>query len=76
MRVISVFGSDAWLGGESPRLYHSKDDGNTWHLVELPHKGSGGHAVAHIRFQSELVGTVEAYDGTQWSTVDGGQTWK
>jgi len=76
IRVISVFGSNVWLGGESPHLYHSKDDGTTWHLIQLPKKGTGPHAVTHIRFQGEQVGTVEADDGTQWSTVDGGQTWK
>jgi len=76
VRVISVFGSNVWLGGESPRLYHSKDDGTTWQLVQLPNKGIGAHAITHIRFQSEQAGTAEADDGTQWSTVDGGQTWK
>jgi photosystem II stability/assembly factor-like uncharacterized protein len=76
MRVISVFGSDVWLGGESLRLYHSKDDGATWHLIQLPEKSAGADAVTHIRFQSEQLGTAEADDGTQWSTADGGQTWK
>lgn len=76
MRIVSVFGSNVWLGGESPRLYQSKDDGTTWHLVQLPNKGIGAHAITHIRFQSEQVGTAEADDGTQWSTVNGGQTWK
>jgi photosystem II stability/assembly factor-like uncharacterized protein len=76
MRVISVFGSNVWLGGESPRLYHSKDEGTTWHPVQLPNKGVGAHAVTHIRFQGEQVGTADAADGTQWSTVDGGLTWK
>lgn len=76
MRVVSVFGSDVWLGGESPRLYHSNDDGTTWHLVQLPSKSIGAHAVTHIVFRGEQVGIVEADDGTQWSTVDGGQTWK
>lgn len=76
MCVISVFGSNVWLGGESLRLYHSKDEGTTWHPVQLPNKGIGTHAVTHIRFQGEQLGTAEADDGTQWSTVDGGLTWK
>ena len=76
VRVISVFGSNVWLGGESPRLYHSRDDGTTWHLVQLPNKGIGAHAIMHIRFQSEQAGTAEADDGTQWNTADGGQTWR
>ena len=56
MRVISVFGSNVWLDGESPHLYHSKDGGITWHLVQLPNKGIGAHAVTHIRFESEQLG--------------------
>jgi hypothetical protein len=76
IRVVSVFGNEVWLGGEDLRLYHSQDDGTTWHLVPLLTKSSGEHAITHIRFQSEQAGTVEADDGTQWSTVDGGRTWK
>jgi photosystem II stability/assembly factor-like uncharacterized protein len=76
MRVVSVFGSEVWLGGEKLRLYHSIDNGTTWLLVRLPNKDNGEHAITHIRFQSGQVGTVEADDGTQWDTIDGGQTWK
>jgi hypothetical protein len=76
MRVVSVSGSSVWLGGENLRLYHSEDDGATWRLVPLPNKDTGAHAVTHIRFQGELAGTVDADDGTQWSTVDGGLIWK
>jgi hypothetical protein len=76
IRVVSVFGNEVWLGGEDLRLYHSQDDGTTWHLIPLLTKISGEHAITHIRFQSEQAGTVEADDGTQWSTVDGGRTWK
>ena len=76
IRVVSVFGSNVWLGGESLRLYHSRDDGTTWHLVQLPNKDIRAHDVTHIRFQSEQAGTVEADDGTLWSTVNGGQSWK
>ena len=76
MRVVAVSGDEVWLGGESLRLYHSDDNGATWHIVQLPAKGSGEHVVAHIHFQSAQMGTVESDDGTQWSTVDGGTTWR
>ena len=76
IHVIAVFGSDVWLGGESLRLYHSTDDGSTWHPIRLPNKPIGAHAVTHIRFKNEQAGTVDADDGTQWTTIDGGHTWK
>ena len=76
MRVLSVYGGEVWIGGDDLRLYRSQDDGATWQLIQLPKKDSGAHAVTHIRFQSGQAGTVEADNGTQWTTVDGGQTWK
>jgi len=76
MRVVSVFGSDVWIGGDNLHLYRSQDDGITWHLVQLPKKAAGARAVTHIHFQGEQAGTVEADNGTRWTTVDGGQTWK
>lgn len=76
MRVVSVFGSEVWLGGEKLRLYHSIDNGTTWLLVQLPNKDNGEHAITIIHLQGGHVATVEADDGTQWDTIDGGQTWK
>jgi len=76
IRVISVFGNNVWLGGESLHLYHSQGDGATWSLVQLPNKEIGIRSVTRIHFQSEQAGTVEADNGVRWSTVDGGQTWK
>jgi photosystem II stability/assembly factor-like uncharacterized protein len=76
MRVVSIFGGEVWLGGESLRLYHSNDNGATWHMVQLPTKGNGEPVITHIHFLSAQMGNVESDDGTQWSTVDGGKTWK
>jgi Photosynthesis system II assembly factor YCF48/Putative zinc-finger len=76
MRVVSVFDSDVWVGGEELHLYHSTDNGATWNAVTLPNKAAGEHAVAHIRFQTQQAGTVEAEDGTSWTTTDGGRTWE
>jgi hypothetical protein len=76
MRVVAVFSNDVWVGGEDLRLYHSSDNGTTWSLISLPGKTGGEQAIAHIVFQSPQAGTVEAGDGTSWTTIDGGKTWK
>lgn len=75
MRVVAVFGNDVWIGGEGLKLYHSSNNGATWSLVSLPEKTSDGHAITHVVFQPPLAGSVEADDGTSWTTVDGGKTW-
>jgi hypothetical protein len=75
MRVVSVFDTEVWIGGENARLYHSSDNGNTWNLVPLPMNNGTYHIIVHIRFQTARTGTVEAADGTSWATVDGGVTW-
>ena len=75
MRVIAVFGSDVWIGGENARLYHSTDNGATWKLIALPSKDGRSHTIAHIHFQTAQSGTVESEDGIVWTTSDGGATW-
>jgi len=76
MRVVSVFGDQVWLGGEGLRLYHSADGGATWVPVDLPSKGGSAPAIAHVHFDTAQTGSVQAGDGVQWSTTDGGRTWK
>jgi hypothetical protein len=76
MRVVSVFDSEVWIGGDSSRLYHSTDNGTTWNLVALPDKDGREHSIAHIHFQTVQSGTVESDDGTVWITSNGGSTWK
>jgi hypothetical protein len=75
MRVVSVFNADVWVGGERSRLFHSADSGTTWKILTLPEKGGSEHVIAHVRFQTSLLGTVQAADGTSWATADGGATW-
>jgi photosystem II stability/assembly factor-like uncharacterized protein len=65
-----------WVGGEGQRLYRSTNNGTTWVPIALPTKGTGAHTIAHIRFADALAGTVEAEDGTIWTTTDGGASWK
>ena len=76
MRVVTVYGRTVWAGGDSPRLYRSTDNGATWSSVALPNKGTAPHAIAHILFTSPDAGTAEAEDGTQWTTTDGGASWR
>jgi hypothetical protein len=75
MHVVSTNGSVVWAGGENDRLYRSNDEGATWQPVTLPQKNGAGHVLANIRFTSALAGTIDAADGTTWSTSDGGATW-
>ncbi|HKR28013.1 MAG TPA: zf-HC2 domain-containing protein [Acidobacteriaceae bacterium] len=75
IRVISVAGSDVWAGGDDLRLMDSTDNGSTWTPVTLPTKTAPTHAIVHIRAQSPASLTVEADDGTVWSSADGGATW-
>ena len=76
MRVVYVAGGEVWAGGEGTRLYRSADNGTTWTRVELPEKRGAEHTIVHLRFESARRGTVEAEDGTAWSTSDGGRTWR
>ncbi len=75
MHMVSVVGQTVWAGGENDILYRSQDDGQSWQRVALPQKNGAPHMIAHIRFESARAGTVEAADGTTWTTDDGGSTW-
>ena len=76
MRVLSVYEGEVWVGGEQSAVMRSFDDGTTWRVVSLPEKNGKDHVIAHIRFDSAEAITIEAVDGTAWSSVDGGETWK
>lgn len=75
MHAVAVLGTTVWTGGENSELYGSEDNGATWTAVTLPAKGEGAHTIAHIRMNSTTTITVEAADGTTWTSVDGGATW-
>lgn len=75
MRVILVAGADVWAGGDDLRLLRSADNGNTWTPVTLPAKSAATHSIVHIVAQSPASLTVEADDGTVWTSTDGGATW-
>lgn len=75
MHVVSVFNDNVWIGGENTRVYHSADNGSTWNVVVLSEKNGSDHVISHVRFKTAKAGTVEAADGTEWTTADGGATW-
>jgi len=75
LRTVSVVGTEVWAGGAGPRLYHSPDDGQTWSQVPLPPK-KGADSIEHIRFDTPENGTIDANNGTAWTTSDGGKTWE
>jgi len=75
LHVVATVGGMVWTGGENDALYRSQDEGATWQPVQLPPKNGAGHVLAHIRFNDAATGTIEASDGTTWSTSDGGMTW-
>ncbi|MGB6191158.1 MAG: hypothetical protein WBF42_01710, partial [Terracidiphilus sp.] len=76
MHVLAIVGDTVWTGGEESQVFRSLDEGETWQEVPLPRKNGGNHTIAHIRFESATEGTIEAVDGAQWRTNDGGRTWK
>ncbi len=76
IRVLSSYAGEVWLGGEKSNVLRSFDNGTTWRVVPLPEKNGKDHSIAHIRFDSAELITIEAADGTEWSSADGGETWK
>ena len=76
MRVLSIYASEVWLGGEKSTVMRSFDNGTTWRVVPLPEKNGKDHAITHIRFENAATIEIEAADGTEWSSLDGGETWK
>jgi photosystem II stability/assembly factor-like uncharacterized protein len=76
MQTLAVFGGEVWVGGENSQVFRSLDNGTSWRVVALPEKDGTEHTIAHIRFNTALKITIEASDGTTWTTADGGATWK
>lgn len=76
MHVLSIYAGEVWVGGDKSTVMRSFDNGTTWRVVPLPEKNGKDHAIAHIRFENAETITIEAADGAEWSSVDGGETWK
>lgn len=75
-RVVSVSGAEVWAGGDRLSLFRSLDRGDTWVPVALPEKSGRDHSIAHIRIESSQSITVEAADGTTWTSTDSGKSWQ
>ncbi len=76
MRVLSIYAGEVWVGGEKSTVMRSFDNGTTWRVVPLPEKNGKDHAIAHIRFENAETVMIEAADGAEWSSTDGGETWR
>ncbi len=76
MHTLAVFVGEVWVGGENAQVFRSLDNGTSWRIVALPDKDGTNHTIAHIRFNSAQEITIEASDGTAWTTTDGGASWK
>jgi hypothetical protein len=76
IHVLSVSGQQLWAGGDHSRIYHSTDDGQTWKVAILPPKNGADHSIAHVRSASEREIRINASDGTEWTSTDGGVTWR
>lgn len=75
MHTLAVFVGEVWVG-ENAQVFRSLDNGTSWRIVALPDKDGTNHTIAHIRFNSAQEITIEASDGTAWTTTDGGASWK
>jgi photosystem II stability/assembly factor-like uncharacterized protein len=76
MHTLAVSEGEVWVGGENAQVFRSLDNGTSWRVVALPDKDGTNHTIAHIRFNSAQEITIEASDGTAWTTTDGGASWK
>ena len=75
-RVVSLFGSDIWAGGDHLRLFHSVDNGVTWTEVQLPASADHSHAITHIRIDNPQKITIEDDTGMSWTTSNTGASWQ
>lgn len=76
IRVLSVYGEQVWAGSTGNQVYRSMNNGRAWTAIVLPEKNGAGHAIAHIRLESPRDIRIEATDGTGWTSLDGGATWR
>jgi photosystem II stability/assembly factor-like uncharacterized protein len=84
---IAIVGNNAWIisGGMQSRVFHTKDKGTTWEVVQTPllygEPSTGGYSIA---FADKLNGIICGGDYTNKTlnlknkaiTNDGGKTWK
>jgi Photosynthesis system II assembly factor YCF48 len=74
--VVSVVGSDVWVGGDDGALFRSHDGGQHWSRVPLVSSlGTETGTIVSIKFNDPQQGIVLTSGGSQWTTSNGGATW-
>jgi photosystem II stability/assembly factor-like uncharacterized protein len=71
-RAVATVGADVWAGSRGGVLYHSPDGGKTWKQTPFP----AAQDIVSIAFSNARTGTIVTSTGEQYSTSDGGQTWR
>lgn len=71
-RAVAAVGANVWAGGSGGALYHSTDGGATWVRVEI----GTSEDIVRVTFKDAQHGTATGASGAQWTTEDGGQSWK
>ena len=73
---ISAIGSAVWVGGSSGKLFHSVDDGVSWHPVQLTEEGIPIHeGIVKLEVNGESL-RVKTAAGLTFVTEDGGAHWQ
>ncbi|MGA3212421.1 MAG: hypothetical protein ABSD20_14030 [Terriglobales bacterium] len=70
--ALAAVGEDVWAAGAKGALFHSVDDGVTWHRLSSP----SPQDLVSIEFSDHHDGIVTDADNTHYSTHDGGQSWQ
>jgi photosystem II stability/assembly factor-like uncharacterized protein len=83
---LVISGHDAWIasGGAASRVFHSRDGGRTWSVVDAPIPAAENGGVFSLAFRNPWQGVMVGGDflapdvGTRASgyTRDGGRSWK
>ena len=75
LTALSVVDSEIWAGGETNRIFYSRDGGAHFHSLTL--EGAEAHParIATITFADADHGIITAADGRYWTTLDGGAHW-
>ncbi|MEX1024565.1 MAG: YCF48-related protein [Planctomycetota bacterium] len=70
LRSITVDGERAWIAA-SPGVLHSTDGARTWNALPT----FATRKTTDVAFANERVGWVSSFDGTLFTTEDGGASW-
>jgi hypothetical protein len=76
-RVLSVAGSQLWIGGAQGNLFHSADSGGHWEQVKPAASGKTlSSDITGIEFPDPQHGKLSTADRQTWTTTDGGLSWQ